>query len=62
MLVVAAKRLVNSGAVKLTINGEKEVEVEWFQLTSSDQMNEIIEESHEKKILGVGFVWFFTVM
>ena len=28
MLVVAAKRLVNSGAVKLTINGEREVEVE----------------------------------
>ncbi|MFT4598614.1 MAG: Na+-transporting NADH:ubiquinone oxidoreductase subunit F, partial [Arenicella sp.] len=28
MLVVAAQRLVNSGAVKLTINGEREVEVE----------------------------------
>jgi Na+-transporting NADH:ubiquinone oxidoreductase subunit F len=28
MLLVAAKRLVNSGAVKLTINGEREVEVE----------------------------------
>ena len=28
MLMVAAKRLVNSGAVKLTINGEREVEVD----------------------------------
>ncbi|MFT4876482.1 MAG: Na+-transporting NADH:ubiquinone oxidoreductase subunit F, partial [Bacteroidia bacterium] len=28
MLVVAAQRLVNSGAVKLTINGERVVEVE----------------------------------
>jgi len=28
MLMIAAKRLVNSGAVKLTINGEREVEVE----------------------------------
>ncbi len=28
MLVVAAKRLVNQGAVKLSINGEKEVEIE----------------------------------
>ena len=30
---------------------EKEVEVEWFQLTSSDQLNEIIEESAEKPVL-----------
>lgn len=28
MLMVAAKRLVNQGAVKLTINGEREVEIE----------------------------------
>ncbi|MCB0734366.1 MAG: NADH:ubiquinone reductase (Na(+)-transporting) subunit F, partial [Bacteroidetes bacterium] len=27
MLQVAAKRLVNQGSVKITINGEKEVEV-----------------------------------
>jgi monothiol bacilliredoxin len=30
---------------------EKEVEVEWFQLTSIDQLDEIIEESSEKGIL-----------
>lgn len=30
---------------------EKEVEVEWFQLTSSDQIDEIVEESKEKAIL-----------
>lgn len=30
---------------------EKEIEIEWFQLTSSDQLNEIIEESAEKPVL-----------
>jgi monothiol bacilliredoxin len=30
---------------------EKEVEVEWFQLTSIDQLDKIIEESNEKGVL-----------